>query len=156
MKKNYIIIIIILIILHYYKKKEHFVRVKWKNTTLSKIKIIDTTKLGRGLIAKTNIRKGDIIEVCPSIKDKDTNFVGITLDYIFDAKEKDKNGNNLSVLALGYCALINHSNDYANVTWEIVDDQVIFYALDDINKGDELLTHYGDNYWESRNIKPKN
>ena len=63
----------------------------------------------RGLFAKKNYKKNDVIEVCPTLKMNastiDKNNVLHT--YFFTPNNKP---NNDSLLALGYCGLINHSD----------------------------------------------
>lgn len=108
----------------------------------------------RGLFATRDYNKGDTIEVCPTlimVKDKIPSD-NIIHEHLFQGNLK---GN--SLLALGYCSIINHSKDKQNCTWHVAKDDtyIIVTALTDIKKGDELYSNYGDTYWSTRNLKPE-
>ena len=104
----------------------------------------------RGLFAKKNYKKNDVIEVCPTLKMNastiDKNNVLHT--YFFTPNNKT---NNDSLLALGYCGLINHSDTKKNCSWIVSqdDNNITMYATKDIASGEEFFTSYGDNYWAS-------
>jgi SET domain-containing protein len=104
----------------------------------------------RGLFAKKNYKKDDVIEVCPTLKMNastvDKNNVLHT--YFFTPNNKT---NNDSLLALGYCGLINHSDTKKNCSWVVSkdDNNITMYATKDIASGEEFFTSYGENYWAS-------
>lgn len=102
-------------------------------------------KYGRGIFANKNFKKGDIIELAPYIEDIDSNYKGVVRDYIFTKS------NNISVLGLGYGSLYNHS-DTPNAQWIIDETHIRFTAIEDINRDQEILVSYGNNYWNSRNL----
>lgn len=108
---------------------------------------------GRGVFAKCNIKKGEVIEECPVLK---TNWIntdnpkGIR-DYVFgwiDCRHR-------CVIPLGYGALCNHSY-YPNS--ECADDVkrnlIIFTAKRKIKKGEEILIQYEETYWRWKKAKP--
>jgi hypothetical protein len=102
----------------------------------------------RGLFAKKNYKKDDVIEVCPTLKmngsSVDKNNVLHT--YFFTPNNKTTND---SLLALGYCGLINHSDTKKNCSWIVSpdDNYITMYATKDIASGEEFFTNYGENYW---------
>ena len=103
----------------------------------------------RGLFTTKSLRKGDIIEVCPtlSMNKKELAKNNIINEHLFKGNKP-----NNSLLCLGYGSIINHSKKNQNCTWEIPEDDsyIIFVAIKDIKKGEELFSNYGDNYWKSR------
>jgi hypothetical protein len=109
------------------------------------IEIKNSEKIGsRGVFATKNYKKNDIIEICPTISEETSKFDGILKDYIF------KYDNKYSLLAFGFCSMYNHSDDY-NALWTILSkNQIKMYATKDIKKGEEILTSYGDGYWQTR------
>lgn len=108
----------------------------------------------RGLFAKKNYKKGDIIEVCPTLKTNGSEIDNKNILHTYFFTPHDKTVNN-SLLALGYCGLINHSVPRQNCSWIVSDDDnnVTMYATKDIANGEEFFTNYGDNYWASKNNK---
>jgi hypothetical protein len=108
----------------------------------------------RGLFAKKNYKINDIIEICPTLKmDSSTIDKNNTLHtYFFIPNDKTKNN---SLLALGYCGLINDSKSKQNCSWIVsADDNFItMYATKDIAKGEEFFTSYGENYWKDKTTK---
>jgi SET domain-containing protein len=103
---------------------------------------IDTSPtLGiRGLLASQEIKKGSVIETCPTIiYKKNTPVIEQTVfdHYVFDWDE------NHEAMALGYGALYNHS-ETPNVEFDFDTEKktIIFAALRDIAKGEELMINY--------------
>jgi SET domain-containing protein len=113
--------------------------------------IVKESKVGgRGVFALQDFNKGDIIEICPCIKQQTNTIFGKIFDYIF--RFDDDN----SLLAFGYCPMYNHS-DNNNASWTIMnDEQMQVEALEDIKKGEEIFVSYGEPYWESRKNMEKN
>lgn len=105
---------------------------------------------GRGVFALADIKKGDVIEICPIIifRDKDDKRILTTVlqHYVF---EYDKTS---SFLALGYGSLYNHSLT-PNARYEIeeYDDPAVgsllyFIAAKKIRKGEEICINYGPHF----------
>ena len=115
------------------------------------IEVKESSLLGkgeRGLFAKKNYKKGEIIEVCPTLSMNPTNIPksNILFDHFF------KGNNNNSLLSLGYCSIINHSKDKQNCSWKVSNNNdITMYALRDIKSGEELYSNYGNNYWKNKN-----
>jgi SET domain-containing protein len=104
---------------------------------------------GLGVFAKEPIKNGELIEKCPVLtlpiyKDESSDLL---IHYRFNWPQ----GNEWEeqVVALGYGSLYNHSED-ANAFWISSSDEKCFefYAIKDIEEGEEIFVWYGDeNYW---------
>ena len=106
---------------------------------------------GRGVFTSRDIKKGQVVELCPIILEK-RNLIkeGSTLkDYTFHSGSDD-----VVAISFGYGSLYNHS-DNNNVNWKVdVEEKTItFTARTDIAKGEELLVSYGPKYWSTRQMK---
>jgi SET domain-containing protein len=106
---------------------------------------------GRGVFAGRPFRKGEIIEVCPVIPltDREANACGDTiLDDYFFAWGKDEE--DYSIL-LGYGGLYNNC-DNPNATYikRLKKLEMVFKAVRDIKKGEEILIDYN---WPSQGKK---
>lgn len=100
---------------------------------------------GLGVFATRNIKKGEIIEECPCIEDDIYNFKGKINDYVFTSDNNKKN-----VVALGYCSIYNHQDNY-DAKWIVKNGKhMTLIALKDIPKGKEIYNNYGEDYWKSR------
>ncbi len=109
---------------------------------------------GRGVFASVDIRKGEVIEICPILifSDKDnTNVLKTKLQsYVY---EYGKNG---SMFALGFGSLYNHQNQ-ANAKYELMEHQglpeqnneLYITALKAISKNEEILINYGNNFYNN-------
>jgi len=117
------------------------------NNSSFQIKESSLKDAGRGLFATKDYKEGDIIELCPAII-VDNNMDGSNLisHYLFSSYGEDK-----TLVAFGYCSLINHSEEKRNCSWEISeDDKVVkMFAIKDIKEGEEFFSHYGDEYWKT-------
>lgn len=104
---------------------------------------------GRGIFAMRGFRKGQTIEIVPTIKyDKTKEFTKESVLTEYDIHYKDGHA-----FMLGYGALYNHSDDN-NAEWGWRDDgdlQII--AKRDIAKDKEICVNYGDEYWSIRSDK---
>lgn len=98
--------------------------------------------LERGVFADKKFKRADIVEACPVIPISEEDFAklkGTALEnYPFSWKGTG------TCIVLGYGSLYNHS-DTPNIAWvDWVDNVKIFYALRDIEKGEELLFDYNN------------
>ena len=51
-------------------------------------------------------------------------------------------------MPLGFGVIYNHS-DFYNIRWRKIGNRLIeFYSIKDIEVGEELCHHYGQNYWK--------
>ncbi len=98
---------------------------------------------GRGVFAGKDIRKDEIIEICPVIVcgpnqietlDKTTLY-----DYYFMWGETEQ----YCALALGYGSLYNHScPSSADYIMDFVTDSIDIFAVRDIEAGEEITINY--------------
>lgn len=98
-------------------------------------------EFNRGVFAKRNIKKGELLHEAPVIAypNEEHQFIEKTLlaDYAFEY------GINHTAILLGYGMLFNHSYK-PNATYEINFDNHTFdfYAYKDIKAGEEILINY--------------
>jgi len=110
-------------------------------------------KAGRGVFAKRDIKKGEIIEKCPLIEvpEHDTSNLkdSILVTYFF---YYGQNKERLAI-ALGFGSIYNHS-DKPNAKFKIKQAKktIDFVALYDIKKDEEITF----NYYNCYNVKKKN
>lgn len=109
------------------------------------LKWIDNT-IGWGVFTAEDIKKDEIVETCYCLLDN--RQVTYHKDYIFSLDRKT----NDSFLVLGYGSIYNHSNE-PNVQSRIISYEqrfIEFFALRDIEKGEQLCHDYGVEYWLKR------
>ena len=112
-----------------------------------KIIACKSTLGGNGVFAEQEIKKDEIIEACPivPINMKDWNHVKHTklVDYVFAwASDPEKR----VAFVLGYGMVYNHSFEPNSATRiEFDEDLLVFYALRDIQVGEEILHNYHGN-----------
>ena len=111
--------------------------------------LIGDTPHGRGVIAATDIAKGETIEVCPVLELTSDEANGVLTDYIVGLGD-DVDG---SALMLGYGSLYNHSEDPNAEYIHESDEAYSFTALRDIPAGEQITISYGKDWWESRGDK---
>lgn len=105
----------------------------------------DKSKIdGYGVFATEKISCGEIIEQCPIISFGIKELITIKhtkiLNYLF---EWDLNSNEKVALVLGYGPIYNHSqNANAKNHKDFKNKYMIFYAIKDIEKGEEILINY--------------
>ncbi len=107
-------------------------------------------RLGRGVFATRPLKKGDTIELCPTLEVADSDVSGLLGDYVFRSGQNEEN----VILMLGYGMLYNHSFE-ANA--EYVEDEegwIAFVALRAIAAGDEVTIDYGAEWWDTRGLTP--
>jgi uncharacterized protein len=93
--------------------------------------------------------KGEVVETCPTVEVADAEATGRLCDYVFTSV---KGGDVL--LVLGYGMLYNHSPN-PNMTYVQDEPSTIkFLALRKVRPGDELTIDYGEDWWETRGLKP--
>ena len=104
---------------------------------------------GLGVFASQPIKTGEIVEVCPVIDlgMSPNESSTILIHYRFNWPQ----GINpeKQVIPIGFGMIYNHSNT-PNASWRsnFENTSFEFYAVKDINPGDEILVWYGDeNYW---------
>ena len=115
------------------------------------IKDSEMLKGERGMFAIKHYKKDEIIENCPTLQvsEDDINYPNKINDYVFESNiEGDV------LIPLGYCGLINHSEERQNATWTIspTNEFIHMKAIKDIEPGEEIYVSYGKDYWEERTI----
>ncbi len=113
---------------------------------------------GRGVYASVDIKKGEVIEVCPILifSDKDDKLIMKTRlqNYVYEYTK------NCTLFALGYGSLYNHLND-PNAKYELLEhegmpegnSELYFTAIKPIKKNEEIFINYGISYDEK--YKPR-
>jgi hypothetical protein len=101
-------------------------------------------KCGRGVFARTSIKKGAVIEACPIIliSKKDYKEIAKTVlaGYVFCWGKDDS----LAALALGFGGLLNHATGpNAALKKRLSTGEVVFRAIKDINMNEEIRIDYG-------------
>ena len=110
---------------------------------------------GLGVFASELIHKDDIIEVCP-LYDLNLNMEeesDVMKNYRFNWPQ-GPNPTSL-VLPWGYGCIYNHS-EKANASWRsnIKNFTFEFFAIKDIEIGEEICTYYGgENYWSDKKVQ---
>jgi uncharacterized protein len=114
----------------------------------NKLIVKKSTLHGYGVFARKTIRKGEKIEECYMIISKGGDK---TLeDFYFDAKGK-------YALFTGFGSIYNHSDDpNADYTININNRVATIKAQKTIPKGKEIFVTYGEEWFSSRGLKPKN
>ena len=106
-----------------------------------KIKFKKSKLHGNGVFAVTDIKKNEIIEICPILilSKKDTKEIDKTnlYNYYFAW------GKNNSAISLGYGSLYNHSYE-PNARYEddFLNNRLIFKSIKKIKKGEEITVNY--------------
>jgi hypothetical protein len=111
-----------------------------------KIKIKKIKEKDRGVVATRNIKKGEVIEYCPVVflSKKEINLFkspsAVLHFYYLWQYAIDK-----YCLMLGYGALYNHSltpNADVDYNTKKIKDYVVFKAIKNIRKGEEIVYDY--------------
>jgi uncharacterized protein len=104
---------------------------------------------GRGVFATRRFRKGQIVERCPTVEVDDGDVVGRLDDYVYASLKKGD-----SLIVLGYGMLYNHSAE-PNVEYDQIEpSEIVYRALRTIQPGEELRIDYGDEWWDTRGLRP--
>ncbi len=114
---------------------------------LNKIVVKKSSRHGFGVFAEKNIKKGERIEQCYFVLSKggDESLE----NFYFAVKRK-------YAVFLGFGSLYNHSDDpNADYTINVNKRIATIKASRNIQKGEEILISYGDDWFESRNLKSK-
>ena len=122
-----------------------------------KIYIADSklTNAGRGVFAKEKIRSGELIESCPTLvlhgpKDRrNLRKTGLVNYYFLWGLDHDR-----VAICLGWGSIYNHSFS-PNARYEKMtnDDRMDFYALCDIETGEEITVNYNGAPTDTRMLR---
>lgn len=113
----------------------------------NKIVVKKSSTHGYGVFAEKNLKKGELIEECYVIISRGGDKK--LEDYYFDARGR-------YALLTGYGIIYNHSDD-PNADYVIHYKRriAIIKAARPIRKGEEIFVSYGDEWFITRGIKPK-
>jgi uncharacterized protein len=105
---------------------------------------------GRGVFASQKIFNGEVFEIAPylDLEIKFGTISDILVNHRFNWPYGTSNWEK-QVVGLGFSSYYNHSNNF-NANWRSNTflDAFEFYAVRDINEGEEILIYYGgDEYW---------
>lgn len=99
---------------------------------------------GRGVFARELIREGELIEACPIVTMHDEHDrhrlrkTGLVNYYFLWGAKR-----NLTAICLGWGSIYNHSfSPNARYEKHIEDERMDFYALRDIQPGEEIFVNY--------------
>ena len=114
------------------------------------ITIKTSTVGGRGVFASQSYSKGDIIEICPTILQKELDTGGPIDDYAYHYDSK------YDLIAFGFCSIYNHKDD-PNAKWYILNaNQMKIKAVKPIQSGEEIFISYGSDYFKTRKYLKQN
>lgn len=100
----------------------------------------------RGVFANKIYKKGDILEICPTIT-VPFKISKPLQSYVFEYDE------NYNLFPLGYCGMYNHS-DTPNIESIITPNkQIKLIVLQDIAVNEEIFISYGKKYWDQIGLK---
>lgn len=117
-------------------------------------------KVGNGVFAGKEFRKGEIVEICPLLIDIDKNWCPprqefVTHDYYtitydpYPVGHKPEGWVPTSALMLGYGSLYNHSaKPNCDAQWGAC-ETILFIATRKIRPREELTIDYGKGYWSA-------
>jgi hypothetical protein len=110
---------------------------------------------GYGVFADELILAGSIIEECHYLKMLDKHCRQPPLDdYVFQIKWDESEARpegDWSAIILGYGMIYNHSRE-PNAAYYRSQERNLYtyYALRDIQPGEQILINYGENWWATR------
>ena len=103
---------------------------------------LDNCDLGRGVFAKQDIKKGEIIElgIVAPYKNIDGNHIPHLLTWSDDRT--------IWGVATGLISWYNHSDEpNAKKNGDLINNTIEVLALEDIKKGDQIFTKYFSQDW---------
>jgi SET domain-containing protein len=110
-----------------------------------KIYVKDSPLHNLGVFSSQKIEKGEVIDVCPflSFPQSSNERIPVFSNYTF-CYPRSENWTT-HALVMGYGSYYNHS-ETPSVDWNTNEDDrtFIFFALRDINEGEELFINYGN------------
>lgn len=112
-------------------------------TPSSKIEVKESPIHGLGVFCKEKILKDETIEVCPFLlfPQNANEKIPVFSNYSFCFPRSENWTNHAFVL--GYGSLYNHSDD-ASAEWYTTDESFIFFALRNIEVGEEIFINYAN------------
>lgn len=98
---------------------------------------------GRGVFAAANIKKDEVIEICPVILVPKSDMSSLKKSFLVNYYFYIGKDNSMLAIALGFGSIYNHSYE-PNATYKknLKERTITFFAIKDIKKGDEITTNY--------------
>jgi len=118
-----------------------------KYETSSKV-FVSNSKMknaGRGVFAKEDIKKNELIEICPVILAPKSDYSNLaqslfTTYFFYFGRKKDQ-----MAIALGFGSIYNHSyTPNAKYKINVKDKTIRFSAIENIKKGEEITFNYSN------------
>ncbi len=104
------------------------------------------SKQERGVFATKDFKKGEVVEYAPFVVIGKNDCTGLIKNYTFKHFDDSK-----TLVVLGYGMLYNHDDNHnIGYSFDNVNSCIIFRALRDIKKGEELFDSYGEQWWTNR------
>lgn len=109
---------------------------------------------GYGIFALKSFKKDEVIEECPVLfinKPSSSTHYPYLYNYLFHSSTDDN-----FFLPLGYGCLYNHAS-LPNASWDYDENNklLIFKALKNLQKGEEIVIYYAPTWFSTRGINPK-
>lgn len=118
-----------------------------KQDKMIKVYIKDTLDKGRGVFAAKDIKKGDIIEICPLIvlPEKDDPYIEKSNLSAYWLRWGE-DGKKIAIM-LGFGSIYNHAyKPNSELCEDFEKDVITFIALQDIAKDEEITYNYYAGY----------
>lgn len=111
----------------------------------------------RGIFATENIKKDELIEICPMIilqhrmnYHHDPTIRDYCFTQVCPCEECKKHGGHY-LMVLGYGQVYNHHDDNnARISFDLKNSLAIVHANRDIKEQEEIFVSYGENYFKAR------
>eukprot|EP00667_Euglena_gracilis_P016002 EG_transcript_16673 len=100
---------------------------------------------GKGVFARKRFVDKEVVEVCPVLEIHSRHVGGIMEDYVFCGDRKG-----WRCVVLGYGMMYNSWIQANLAYYRDEEGNFVYVATRDIEKGEELLIDYGDDWWQSR------
>lgn len=108
-----------------------------------------TVPNGKGVYALKDFKRGQVVERCPVLRQREGEVRGQLNDYVFDLGDGEVG------VVWGYGSMYNHSeNPHLNYTYDPERKEMDFVAVRPIRKGEEIFSSYGRQWWRDRGMKP--
>jgi tRNA-specific adenosine deaminase 3 len=107
----------------------------------TKVEVRYSPGKGRGVFATKPIRRGEAIEVAPSLMVPASDEARLAGSFLRHYLFQTDDGRHY-VVAMGYVAIANHSDD-ANATFDITTEASTIRATKSIRVGQEVCVDYG-------------
>lgn len=122
------------------------------------IEVRESSVHGVGVFAKKAIKKNEVLEENYYIilKGNWHKLPSLMQEYIFGWTKDLPDSKSKAALVFGNGALYN-SSPQPNADWQtnVKRNRFIYYAIQNIKAGEEILVDYGDEYWGSSGRKYK-